>query len=235
VKVIVYVEGDSDRGALEALLSPIIDAGQQNKVAIRFLPLHGKGAVLRGSWFKAADDLARDPRDWMFALPDLYPMKEFDRTEYPHRSAADLRRVLHERFASRADKLGLPDDVRRHFRVHCLKHDLEALLLAAPDALKQRLGTHEKLGGKWRLPVEDQNDDKPPKRVVEDLFKHCRRKPPYQETTDARWILQKARLDHVEAACPQCFAPFVRELRAISEGRDPDAPKAPVKQENQVS
>jgi hypothetical protein len=223
VKVLVYVEGDSDRIALEALLSPIIREGQQAGIAIRFLPLRGKDEVLRSSSLKAAADLARDARDWMFALPDLYPMKRFDGTENEHHSVDDLRRLLRKRFEAEARRLGVEGDTLSHFRVHCLKHDLEALLLAAPDALRRRLGTDDALRGRWRLPVEDQNDAKPPKRVVEELFKHYRRKPPYQETVDALWILQKARLDEVEAACRQCFGPFVRDLRAIVAGHPPDA------------
>ncbi len=36
------------------------------------------------------------------------------------------------------------------------------------------------------------------------------------------------------AACRQCFAPFVRELRALSEGRDPDALEPAVKQKKET-
>lgn len=224
MRVQVYVEGPSDRVALEALLAPIIAAGKKNGVGIRFLPLGGKAAVLSRTWMNAADDLLREPGDWAFALPDLYPMLEYDGGAYAHRSPVELGRVLQSHFHKRADKIGLGAEARAHFRVHCLKHDLEALLLAAPDALKRRLGTIDGLHGKWRLPVEDQNDAKPPKRVVEELFKHYRKKARYQETADALWIVQKASLDGIVAGCPQCFAPFVRELRALAEGRDPDAP-----------
>ena len=95
--------------------------------------------------------------------------------------------------------------------------DLEGLLLAAPDALKQRLRTTDALNDHWRKPVEDQNDDKPPKRVVEALFNKYRKKPRYSDTTDAPWILQRAQLDAIVAACPQCFAPFVAELKTLAE------------------
>jgi hypothetical protein len=222
MKVLVYVEGPSDRVALEALLTPIISAGRSNRVGIRFIPLGGKAAVLRGAWSKAAADLAQDPGDWMFALPDLYPMVGSGQ-EYHHSSPEDLRSVLTRRFVAEAERLGLGEDTKRHFRVHCLKHDLESLVLAAPDALRKRLRTGDSLRNKWVLPVENQNDKRPPKEVVKGLFKHYLKKQEYNETTDALWILKEASLDTVLAACRQSFAPFVRELRALAEGGDPDA------------
>jgi hypothetical protein len=101
---------------------------------------------------------------------------------------------------------------RTRFKVHCLKHDLEVLLLAVPDVLRARLGTEDVLGA-WRIPVEEQNNERPPKRVVERLFmKYLKRR--YVEDADAVWILSQADLTAVERACPQCFAPFVVELRA---------------------
>jgi len=97
--------------------------------------------------------------------------------------------------------------------VRCLKHDLEALLLAAPDQLRQRLGTTDKLTKAWCKPVEDQNDDQPPKRVVDALFKKYRKKRGYIGTMDALWILERAKLASVEQACSQRFRPFVEDLR----------------------
>src|SRR5262249_23979785 len=77
--------------------------------------------------------------------------------------------------------------------------------------------------GRWRSPVEDQNDTKPPKYVVDELFRRYRTRPAYTDTVDAVWILERASLSAVEAACPQRFAPFVCELRALAEKRDRDA------------
>ncbi len=91
-------------------------------------------------------------------------------------------------------------------------------MLAAPDALRARLNkTKDKLQGYWRLPVEDQNDKRPPKRVVDELFeRYLKRK--YEERLDPSWILGRADLRGIEDACPQNFAPFVRELRSIVAG-----------------
>jgi hypothetical protein len=214
MNVLVYVEGPADRNALERLLEPIVSEGQNRRVGIRLVPLAGKGPVLKDSPRKAADHLAEHPDDWVFALPDLYPMSVYDGTDNAHQSFIELEQLLMKRFLARANKVGVADAARARFRVHCLKYDLEVLLLAASDALRQRLGTKEALRGRWRNPVEDQNDQTPPKRIVEELFaKYQRRK--YIDTTDASWILGRASLEAVVAACPQQFAPFVAELRRI--------------------
>lgn len=218
MKVLVYVEGPGDRAALEALLSSVIAIGQGNGVGIRFLPQGGKHAVLNDVPRKAAGHIHDRPEDWVFAAPDLYPMSAFDGTPNEHRSFNDLRNLLWHRFLQCAQELGLPPDVHRHFRIHCLKYDLEVLLLASRDALRERLGTGHLLQNRWRNPVEDQDDGRPPKHIVEELFEQYRRRPGYNPTIDAPWILRRSPLDDVVNACPQRFAPFVNELRAIATG-----------------
>ena len=70
-----------------------------------------------------------------------------------------------------------------------------ALLLAAVEHLRAALGTRERLGT-WRTPVEDQDQARPPKRVVEELFrtKSCEKRE-YRDTRDARSVL--ARVENV--------------------------------------
>ncbi|MBI5479924.1 MAG: DUF4276 family protein [Deltaproteobacteria bacterium] len=218
MKVLIYVEGPSDRYGLEALLEPVLSEGQRHGVGIRLLPLKDKASILNDSARKAADHLAEHPEDWVFALPDLYPMSVYDGTPNAHRSFPALEQLLRARFAARAQKVGVPAAAHSRFRVHCLKHDLEVLLLAAPDQLRERLRTGDALRGRWRNPVEDQNDQQPPKRIVEALFDQYRKKPSYVDTVDAPWILKRASLEISTTACPQRFAPFVSELRRLAGG-----------------
>lgn len=214
MKVLVYVEGPADRNALDKLLAPIVSEGRRRGVGIRLVPLAGKSPVLDDSPRKAAEHLAEHPGDWVFALPDLYPMAVYDGTPNAHRSFAELEQLLMERFLARAKRVGVIEAVRARFRVHCLKHDLEVLLLAAADALRQRLRTKDVLRNQWRNPIEDQNDQAPPKRIVEALFERYQKRK-YVDTIDAPWILARASLEDVTAACPQHFARFVAELRQI--------------------
>lgn len=219
MKVLVYVEGPSDRDGLSAPLRPLVEAGRDRGIGISFHPQGNKDALLDAVPRRAADHLADQPGDWVIALPDLYPMARYAGTRNAHASFGELEKLLRERFEERAASLGLAGGVRQRFRVHCLKHDLEALLLAAPDQLRQRLGTADALRNAWRKPVEDQDDNHPPKRVVEDLFKKYRKKPGYVDTSDAPWILARADLAAVETACPQRSAPFVADLDAAVAGR----------------
>jgi len=214
VKILVYVEGPSDRSALSAILRSIVDRGRKNGVGISFHPLGGKDVLLRKVARKAALYLSENPGDWVYALPDLYPMKKYDGTQFAHRNVHDLDLVLRQRFSQDAKELMVESFAQAHFRVRCLKYDLEALVLASRQQLKERLGTRDALRGQWRNPVEDQNDEKPPKRVVEELFRRYKSQD-YIDTVDATWILERAPVEEVVRECSQEFAPFVREVEKL--------------------
>ncbi len=214
MKVLIYVEGPSDRDALEALLDPVIQQGRNSGIGISFHFKGSKASILDNVPRMAADHLKNQPSDWVIALPDLYPMSVYQGTKNEHNSPKELKKILRDRFVERARKVSLPEEARKHFQVFCLKHDLEALILAAPDQLRERLGTKDALRRAWRKPVEDQNDDNPPKRVVEGLFKKHRKRR-YRDTVDAPWILERANLPGIERACRQQFAPFVARLREL--------------------
>ncbi len=105
---------------------------------------------------------------------------------------------------------------------HCLKHDLEVLLLGAPDVLRRRLGTEDGIEKNWRKPPEDQNDNRPPKSVVKELFHKYRKKTPYTETIDAPWILERASAEELCRTCPQNFRPLHTELSRLVRGESPE-------------
>lgn len=214
MKVFVYVEGRSDSLGLETILSRLLDEARTIGVRVRFLPLRGKERVLRKAPSRAVVGLTTDPSSWHIALPDLYPMKQYDNTDFSHGSCGELRDLLTRQFREAAADKGLPSDAAERFRVHCLKYDLEVLLLAARKQLAERLGTEDRLRSAWRLPVEDQNDDKPPKKVVNGLFRKYKKRA-YSQILDAKPILEKADLNEVARACRQNFKPFVEDLRRI--------------------
>ena len=217
MKVLVYVEGPSDRVSLEKVFHSIRNQGRQFKVSITFLPGGSKDWILQNLGRTAASHLKSNPDDYVFALPDLYPMAKYDRTGSAHHTYEELKALLTGRFLAEAARCGLPDATRSHYRVHCLKHDLEVLLLGAPDVLRQRLRTDEKIEKSWRKPPENQNDNEPPKRVVESLFMKYR-KQRYIETTDAPWILERTSPQDLCISCPQNFKPLFTELDRLSRG-----------------
>jgi hypothetical protein len=213
MRVCVYVEGPSDKAAMEALLRPLIEQQRQAGVAIHFFETPAgdrKTSVLTKVPMKAVDILANDPGSLVVALPDLYPADK----AFPHRTAAELTGGIRRNFEAALQAKGLAGDarVRERFQVFCFKHDLEALLLAAHRELAVRLGA-KPLPVTWRVPVEDQDQENPPKHIVESLF--AERGKRYRDTVDAPVILAGCQYQDIAERCPQCFGPFVEYLSQL--------------------
>jgi hypothetical protein len=211
-RVLVYVEGPSDKAAMSALLQPLIEQKMQEGVWIEFFEATGgdrKKAVLLDVPRRAATLVAYQPDVIVVALPDLYPRNK----GFTHETFAEMRDGIYKAFDTvLKSKIGDDPRSRERFKVFCFKYDLEALLLAAKDALEARLNI-DSLNPTWVIPVEDQNHEEPPKRIVEHLFeKHGER---YIDTVDAPLILSLADYQEIAEACPQCFKPFVDFLTSL--------------------
>lgn len=212
-KVIVYVEGPSDKAAMYALLDPLIEEKLRQGVRIDFFeapPGDRKASVLTKVPLKAVAILTNNPAAIVVAMPDLYPR---DRV-FPHETFAELSAGILRTFEGALQTRGIRGDtrLRSRFRVFCFKHDLEALILACPEQLRDHLGAKH-LEVTWRIPVEDQDHDHPPKRVVDDLFAKCGQN--YRGTLDAPGILAGSDYNDIASKCPQCFRPFVEFLRNL--------------------
>jgi hypothetical protein len=207
-KVIVYVEGPSDRLAMEELLADLLTRLRAVGVAVEFIPTVGKGNLVRKTPAKAVNILRNDPYAVVIALPDLYPPN----VSFAHTTFDEMACGFRQEF-ERIMKHKQIDDVRlsERFCIFCFKHDLEALVLAAEEQLASRLGIPS-VTCDWIKPVEDQDHHTPPKRIVERLFETHGSK--YQDTVDAPLVLGAARYPEIAAACPQCFKPFVDYLES---------------------
>lgn len=210
MKVWIFVEGESDRLALSALWDTWAETLRGAGWGIQILPQEDKSRFFKTIGPRAAQKLVEAPRDLVVGLPDLYPNRPYIGTEYEHQDMADLQAVQ-TRLVDKGlrEVFCLPDTagVIKRFFPSALKYDLEVLLLASTGALRLRLKTKDRLGN-WRKPPEDQNQDKPPKRVVEDLFR-TRLKRSYRDTTDAPGVLRAATLRDVvfdEQGAVQCPA-----------------------------
>ncbi len=216
MKVMVYVEGPSDKLAMEALFRDLIGEKQKRGVAIRFLEApkgNKKKSVLLKVPVKAAITIRNNPEARVVALPDLYPKN----TGFPHETFEELRKGVLSEFQKALEKSKKKssrssDSLQERFKVFCFKYDLEALILASESPLKRRLGA-DSLKKTWRDPVEDQNHDRPPKRIVEDLFESHKQR--YQGTVDAPRILGESDYHDLAEKCPQCFKPFVEFLSKL--------------------
>jgi hypothetical protein len=213
-RVIIYVEGPSDKLAMRALLRPLIEAKRQEGILIDFVEApvgDRKKSVLINVPRRAASIVANDPEAVVVAMPDLYPKNK----AFPHETFAELVAGIQSAFIkSLSLKVsGIATRCQDRFRVFCFKHDLEALLLASEENLRSRL-QFPNLQREWRVPVEDQNHSVPPKRIVEGLFQRCRKR--YKDTVDAPVILGASDYGTIAERCSQCFRPFVNFLSSLT-------------------
>jgi len=213
MRVIIYVEGPSDKYAMQTLLKPLIDEKRQHGINIMFFETPDgdrKKSVLTKVPIKAANIILNDPHAIVIALPDLYPKNK----GFPHETVSQLKEGLFERFLKALKNKGVQNNKRieSRFKVFCFKYDLEALILASEDPLKRRLKI-KNIVRSWVVPVENQDHEKPPKKIVESLFSANNMR--YQDTVDAPIILSGTNYQYLAEKCPQCFAPFIDYLLSL--------------------
>ena len=204
MKVWVFVEGSSDVKALSALWSGWNQKLSEKGWGIKPIPLENKSNYFRKIGSRATEKLANDTRDLVVGLPDLYPNRDYADTEYKHNNLQELqgvqRRLVKQHLQQQMGRRADVDSHIAHFYASALKHDLEVLLLAATSQLQSRLKMSN-MPRSWRQPPENQNQDRPPKRIVEELFR-INLKRSYRENTDSDAILRKADLREVAEQCP---------------------------------
>ena len=188
MKVWIYVEGPSDRVGLDALWEEWRLRLRQAHWGIHVIPLDDKNRFFRKIGKRAAYNLLADSRDLVVGLPDYYPNQNYAGTEYQHDTLKDLfdlqYRLVYDILAQKT--VDVNSSIQR-FYPSALKHDLEMLLLAAREQLCKHLGTPDRLGS-WVHPVENQNQNRPPKRVIEELYLTYKRRA-YRDTKDAGAVL----------------------------------------------
>jgi hypothetical protein len=196
VNVWIYVEGESDKLSLFALVEGCgwKQRLRQSGWGLQIISLNDKANYLKKIGARASQKLIDSEGDVVVGLPDLYPMATYAGTNFAHSSADELAR-LQERLLLQS--LESDFDVResapflQRFCGSCLKHDLEVLLLAAEDELRAYLKASGSLGN-WRQIVEDQNDGDPPKRVIERIFRtKSEKRISYRDTVHAPAVLRQ--------------------------------------------
>lgn len=218
MRVVIYVEGPSDKLAMEELLAPIINQKCQQGIRIEFFPVKGSDSNQGGDAKKdlltkipitAVNIIRNQPDSIVVVVPDLYPRNK----GFEHETVQDLENGFINNFNQALQKKGIDDSrLIKRFRVFCFKYDLEALILAAESPLRSVLGNNS-IVATWTIPVEDQNHNHPPKRVVEQLFQSFGKR--YKGAVDAPLILGSISYQDIVEQCPQCFGPFVQFLENL--------------------
>lgn len=221
MKAWIFVEGPSDVLALKELWKSWTQRLRIKRHGIELIPLDTKSNFLKKIGPRAGRILAENNDDLVVALPDLYPVDPFQQTIWNHSDAESLKQLQRRLVKNSLTKLyGLnreKAEVRiSRFLPAVFKHDFEMLLLVCHAALRSVLQTDDRLGN-WRLPVEDQNNNRPPKIIIEELFQ-SKLKRKYVDTIHAPRILRKVdnlgATMHTESGLPTCpeFAAVLRWL-----------------------
>jgi hypothetical protein len=218
MRVIIYVEGPSDKNAMEALLVNLIDQKSEEGVSIEFFPIKGgnndrggdaKKELLLNAPIKAVNILCNKPNSIAIILPDLYPKNK----GFTHETFQQLEAGIMKNFSQALQKKDIHDErLKEPFQVFCFKYEMEALILAAESALRGKLGVTS-LAVTWTIPVENQNHDRPPSKIVEQLFKDSGKK--YDKPVEPQLILRNTSYQEIAEKCPQCFKPFVEFIEGI--------------------
>ena len=198
MKIWVYVEGRSDKGALSVLFRNWMQDLKMRGWGIEFVSLNNKSKYLNKIGPRVAEKLVNNSHDLVIGLPDLYPNQDYEKTEYSHNSLQELRNLqtlLVKRSLQKKVGPGNTDLRISRFYASALKHDLEMLFLTVPRHLQTSLRMKNAPKG-WRLPPEDQNQNNPPKNIVEKLFR-IHRKQSYLEAKDGHAILRNVDISEV--------------------------------------
>ena len=204
MKVWIFVEGPSEVKALSALLNDWKQNLSAKGWGIQLIPLDNKSKYFKKIGSRATEKLANDPHDLVVGLPDLYPNRDYANTDYKHNNLRELQgvqtRLVKQHLRQQMGRRANVDSHIARFYASALKHDLEVLLLAATNQLQSRLKMSNRPSG-WRRSPEEQNQDKPPRKIVEELFRRHLRQS-YKQTTDSDAILRDADLREVAKQCP---------------------------------
>ncbi len=189
MKIWIYVEGPSDCSALNALWTRWKENLKKDGWGIKVLPLDNKTKFFRKIGAHAVEKLRADSRDLVVGLPDYYPNQEYVNTAYRHDTLIELLDVQKKLVNNVLEQKRLDKNYMERFHPSALKHDLEMLLLSAHKQLCDHLGENHQPDN-WIRPVEEQNQNKPPKRIVEEFYRTDKGRR-YRDTTDAKAVLSR--------------------------------------------
>lgn len=206
----VFVEGPTERLTLPKVLADVFATGRVRS------PI-----PLRGSRFfneigpQAAAILALRSDAHVFACPDLAPRASAPWAYEDYRGLQDALQLAARRAREEQVSRRRASSAMKRFHPHPFRHDFEVLLLALPERLKAYLGTTSRIEKHYnaRQP-EEQDFDRYPKRVVEQLFRKFAKRD-YNDVTDCPRFFEGTTAELVqgiETACPR-FADFVGALR----------------------
>ena len=210
MNVWIFVEGKSDELGLMALFESWKKELKKRGWGIKIISLRNKPEYFKLIGSSVAEKLLQNETDIVVGLPDLYPCRQFEKTQYKHNNLTEIQSLqirLVKKILENESTINDMQSYMGRFYASTLKHELEMLLLAAHEQLCQRLGLRRN-PSRIAHP-ENQNQSRPPKKVIAEYFRKRSSPISYQETKDAPAILRKATLREIvlnEQDKPRCPA-----------------------------
>ena len=93
MRVWIYVEGESDRLALQSLWRSWTERLQTRGHGIRIIPLGNKSKFFNKIGHRAARQLFDNQEDIVIGLPDLYPNQPYVGTKFEHGDMIQLKSI----------------------------------------------------------------------------------------------------------------------------------------------
>lgn len=201
MKFVLFVEGYTERKAVPEFLSRCLNSRLRERIGVQTVRCNGWADLLKDLPKRAEMHLkgpAQPDIVAVIALLDLY-LPELNEREV---------------FEKRRAQAGVELRVRvgpNRFRMFLAVHEVEAWLLSSPNLFPDPV--RQKLESSVNAP-EDVNFDRPPSKLLEQLYSSNRKKG-YKKVTDGSALFRKLNPEIVYSRCPR-FREMVDEMVALA-------------------
>jgi len=202
MKFVLFVEGHTENKAVPEFLGRCLNSRLSERIGVKTVRYNGWADLLK-DLPKRAEMYLNDPTQpdivAVIALLDLYLP---DPNE---------REVFEKRREHAVERLRDWVDLNR-FRLFLAIHEVEAWLLSSPNLFPDPV--RKNLESSVKAP-EDVNFDKPPSKLLEQLYVNNRKKG-YKKVTDGSALFRKLDPEIVYSRCPR-FREMVDEMVALAQ------------------
>lgn len=197
MKFVLFVEGHTERKAVPEFLSRCLNSRLHERIGVKTVRYNGWADLLKDLPNRAEMYLKGPAQRDIVAVIALLDLYLPDPNE---------REVFEKRREQAIDELRDWVDQNR-FRMFFAIHEVEAWLLSSPDLFPDPV--RKNLESSVKAP-EDVNFDKPPSKLLEQLYSSNRKKA-YKKVTDGKALFGSLNPDIVYLKCPR-FREMVDEM-----------------------
>ena len=201
MKFVLFVEGHTERKAVPEFLSRCLNSRLHERIGVKTVRYNGWADLLK-DLPNRAEMYLKDPTQpdivAVIALLDLYLPNPNEREVFEKRREQAVDELR--------DWVGL-----NRFRMFLAIHEVEAWLLSSPNLFPNPV--RQNLENSVNAP-EDVNFDKPPSKLLEQLYSSNRKKG-YKKVTDGNALFRKLDPEIVYSRCPR-FREMVDEMVALA-------------------